>query len=177
MDRAHWGQRVLGRAFLRYLFGKKARHPLRPFWWFLITKGYKTYLLMANNFPEHYPACERETPAGVQAVLDAFGQGCFAEAYDASSGLITFPESLGQLKRGVADVTPELLTRPRIAFFQERNATWAEGTELACIARMTWTMPIRYAVKAQIRRWQRRRPRSLGRPATVPALAAARSRD
>ncbi|MEW6213542.1 MAG: hypothetical protein AB1631_34925, partial [Acidobacteriota bacterium] len=55
IERAFWGQRVLGKAFLRYLFHQKIRHPFDPLYWLLISKGYKTYLMMANNFSEYYP--------------------------------------------------------------------------------------------------------------------------
>jgi hypothetical protein len=50
VEKAYWGQRVLGKAFLRFLFTEKLRHPFEPLYWLLISKGYKTYLMMANNF-------------------------------------------------------------------------------------------------------------------------------
>jgi hypothetical protein len=150
-----WGQRVLGQLFLRHLFAQKLRHPFAPYWWMLISKGYKTYLLMANNFAEHWPRHEVPTPADKQEVLDAFAGTLFPEAYAKETGLIAFTESLGQLKSGVAGITTELLSHPRIAFFAERNPSWKRGTELACIARMTWTMPMYYAAKALWKQWAR----------------------
>ncbi|MDB4968635.1 MAG: hypothetical protein JWN44_4324 [Myxococcales bacterium] len=143
-----WGQRVLGRLFLRHLFAQKLKHPFEPYWWMLISKGYKTYLLMANNFAEHYPRYEAETPAAAQQVLDAFARTLFPMAYHRGSGLIELGHSLGQLKAGVAPISSEMLDNRRIGFFVERNPTWRRGTELACIARMTWTMPLYYGVKA-----------------------------
>jgi hypothetical protein len=162
-----WGQRVLGRLFLRHLFAQKLRHPLDPYWWMLISKGYKTYLLMANNFAEHYPRYEQATPPAAQEVLDAFSETLFPTAYERSSGLIDFDCSLGQLKAGVAAITADMLERPRIRFFAERNPTWARGTELACIARMTWTMPMYYGAKAVWRQWTRLGQQLLGQPSTV----------
>ncbi len=147
--REHWGQRVLGRVFLRELFRKKARHPLSPYYWFLISKGYKTYLLMANNFGEHYPRHEKPTPKTEQAVLDAFASEMFPEAYDPTTGVLSFSESLGQLKPGIADITEELCEKnPRVAFYEAKNPTWRQGTELACIARMSFSMPAYYSLKA-----------------------------
>jgi len=137
LAREYWGQRVLGKVFLRYLFKQKLRRPLRPFWWFLISKGYKTYLLMANNFGEHWPRHERPTPDDRQEILDRFGEAYFPDY-----------ESLGQLKFHVTPITDEQREVPRIAFFEEKNPTWMNGSELACLARMTWTMPLYYSVKA-----------------------------
>lgn len=47
-----WGRRSLGVAFLIYMFKKKLARPSVPLHCFLISRGYKTYLLMANNFNE-----------------------------------------------------------------------------------------------------------------------------
>ena len=151
--REHWGQRVLGRAFLRYLFVQSAKRPLTPFYWFLISKGYKTYLLMANNFPEHFPRFERAMSPRDKAILDAFGTTMYPGDYDAATGLIAFDESHGNLRHGVAAITSELKAKnPRVAFFAEKNPTWSDGTELACIAKMTWSMPLRYALKARMKK-------------------------
>ncbi len=149
VDRAFWGQRVLGKAFLRYLFIQKAKRPFTPFYWILISKGYKTYLLLANNFNEHYPRYESATPQAAQNLMDEFATSLFGHAYSAETGLISFPESLGQLRPGIADVpSGASFKNPRIAYFAKQNPTWAEGTELMCLARMTWTMPLYYVCKS-----------------------------
>jgi hypothetical protein len=49
IERSYWGQGILGKAFLSYMLKQKLKNPFRTFYWFLISKGYKTYLLMANN--------------------------------------------------------------------------------------------------------------------------------
>jgi hypothetical protein len=162
-----WGQRVLGQLFLRHLFAQKLRHPFEPYWWMLISKGYKTYLLMANNFAEHWPRYEAPTPPAQQEILDAFGHALFPEAYHPATGLIAFDHSLGQLKAGVAAITTELLEHPRIAFFAARNPSWKRGTELACIARMTWSMPLYYAGKALWKQWSRLVPKLAGATQTA----------
>ncbi len=155
VTKAHWGQRVLGRAFLRYLLLQKLRNPLVPYYWFLISKGYKTYLLMANNFEDCHPRLEAEMTSWDKAVLDGFATTLYPDAYDGSTGLITFAESHGHVRSGIADITPELCDQiPRVNFFAARNPTWFEGSELACIARMTWSMPLKYALKAQLRSWE-----------------------
>jgi hypothetical protein len=164
---AFWGQRVLGHLFLRHLFAQKLRHPFEAYWWMLISKGYKTYLLMANNFSEHYPRYESDTPRDKQDVLDTFATSLFAEAYRKETGLIDFQRSLGQLKAGVAPITADMLDHPRIRFFNERNPTWPRGTELACIARMTWSMPMYYGAKAVLKQWARLGQQLLGTPSAV----------
>ncbi len=147
IDRAFWGGRALGKAFLRYLFFQKLRHPFGPLYWLLISKGYKTYLMMANNFSEHYPRYDRPTPPDAKALMDAFYSALFSSDYDPKAGVIRTGE-MDRLKAGVAEISEELAgSNPRIAFFQRSNPHWREGIELACIARMTLWMPALYATK------------------------------
>jgi len=148
IDKQYWGQRALGKAFLRYLFIEKLKSPFEPLYWLLISKGYKTYLMMANNFSEHYPRCERPTPARAQMMLDAFYSTLYPDRYDSKTGLIESQTDGCRLKPGVAGIPTAILkSNPKVAFFQQRNPRWAQGAELACIARMTLLMPFQYALK------------------------------
>ena len=55
VEEAYWGQTALQRTFFTYLMKTKLRNPTRPVYWYLISKGYKTYLLLARNVPNHFP--------------------------------------------------------------------------------------------------------------------------
>jgi hypothetical protein len=136
VDAAYWGQSALHWAFLAYLARVKLQTPLQPVFWFLISKGYKTYLLLARNFPTHYPRHERATPAWEQAVLDALARGRYGDAYEPSSGLLRFASEHGRLCEKVAPLTDQLLAMPDVRFFVERNPRHAQGDELCCIGRV-----------------------------------------
>jgi hypothetical protein len=149
IDKSFWGQRALGKAFLGYLFKEKLRQPWQPLYWLLITKGYKTYLMMANNFTEYYPRFDQPTPADKKALIDTFYLALYPGGYDVASGLIHPNAEACHVKTGVANISPLLVeTNPKIAFFQRVNPGWQEGVELACIARMTLWMPFQYALKS-----------------------------
>jgi hypothetical protein len=152
IEKPYWGQQALQKAFLQYLFREKLKRPFTPLYWLLISKGYKTYLMMANNFAEHFPRHEMEMPPDRKAIADAFYLKLFPESYDPATGLISFPAKACQLKSGVAEISSELTaSNPRIAFFEKANPEWRNGVELACLARMTLAMPFRYAVKTFIK--------------------------
>jgi hypothetical protein len=148
VEKQYWGQRCLGKAFLRFLFMEKLKRPFEPLYWLLISKGYKTYLMMANNFSEYYPRFDKATPAQKKALMDAFYGNLYADNYDAQAGLIKSSGETCKLKAGVAAISPALLkANAKIAFFQTTNPDWQKGSELACLARMTLWMPFRYALK------------------------------
>lgn len=147
INKDYWGSKALGIEFLKYLWKLKMKRPGISVYWFLISKGYKTYLLMANNFAVHYPRYEAETPPVYKELMDTFYGKKFGNNYDQSTGIISYEERSCALKEHVAEISAELLRQPRVGFFQQQNPKWKDGHELTCIARMTVWMPFKYALK------------------------------
>lgn len=148
--RKHWGSPVLGIAFLSYLFFLKIRNPFTPVYWFLISKGYKTYLLMAKNFKNYYPNHCFSTPIFEKNLMDKFYGDKFFSRYEPTKGIIRFHDnpSACKLAGGVAPIDEKLQAEvPQIRFFAEKNPNWTQGDELACIAEMTFAMPFQFAAK------------------------------
>jgi len=148
LEREFWGTRVLGKVFLRELFFEKLRRPFQPLYWLLMSKGYKTYLLMANNFAAHYPRYEEQTPPAIKDIQDAFYQQIYPKNYNAQTGLITFDGKSMHLKPTVAPISKDVSISRRVQFFEEKNPNWSFGNELACMAEMTLDMPFKYILKA-----------------------------
>ncbi|HWU44368.1 MAG TPA: hypothetical protein VN132_13045 [Bdellovibrio sp.] len=152
LQQEYWGNGALATAFGRYLTEVKLKNPFTRVYWFLISKGYKTYLLMTNNFPVHYPRHERATPNRYQNIMDVFYKMRFGEKYNPAQGLIHFENSKASyLKWQVAEIDESLRLNQRISFFEQRNPQWKEGVELACIAKVTLWIPLRYAIKRVIK--------------------------
>src|SRR5882672_8380445 len=99
---SHWGDQELRRGWCRYAAAALTAEPGVPLYWFLMTKGYRTYLYLPVFFRDFFPHCDRETPRDLQTLLDAFARQKFGDAYDPHSGLIRFPESHGQLSEDLA---------------------------------------------------------------------------
>ena len=58
----YWGSKVLQNAFFYFIYRYKLLHPFQKKYWLLISKAFKTYLLLKNNFDSSFPAYDRETP-------------------------------------------------------------------------------------------------------------------
>lgn len=153
VDRDCWGQKWLQRAFSRELLRLRLRHPWRRLYWFLISKGYKTYLLMRNNFTM-YPNHERPTPPAVQATLERVARLKFGARYDPARGVVAFPAGTA-VKPEVADVPALDAASPDVRFFLEKNPGWADGDELCCLAEIRLGEMVLAALKYTFRR---RRP-------------------
>ena len=134
IDRAYWGQKQLQLAFARLLASLKVRNPSRPLYWFLISKGYKTYLLLAHAFPRAVPRMGTPEDPALRAVLDELATERFGEQYDRAAGLVRYETPHERVRDGVAPVTEAALANPHVCFFVARNPEHASGVELACLA-------------------------------------------
>ncbi|MBN2359812.1 MAG: hypothetical protein JXR83_10190, partial [Deltaproteobacteria bacterium] len=142
-----WGQTRLQRSFLSYVMRAKLAHPLTPVYWFLISKGYKTYLLLTRNFPEHWPRHDRPTPPWQSALLDDVARHKYSAAWQPERGILHFDLCVGALREQVAPVTEQQLQYPDIRFFCERNPGHAGGDELCCLGRVNHRLWLYYTTK------------------------------
>ena len=163
IDAAWQGGNLLQRAFFLLMLRTKLRHPLRPVYWMLISKGYKTYLLLRHHFPCGFPRPDAPTPPRLQRAMDAYYADRYPAAYDPGRGIIDFGESHGAVRGRIADPPPEAFADPGVGFFLARNPGWREGQELACIAEIRWCDFASHALAAS-----RPRRAAQARPASAP---------
>ncbi|HKQ79832.1 MAG TPA: hypothetical protein VJ810_39430 [Blastocatellia bacterium] len=136
IHREYWGETALPRLWGRHVFSLAERLRETRVYWFLICSGYKTYRYLPLFFREFYPNCERATPAPVKEALDRLGWLKFGGEYDPERGVIRFRQA-EPLQSGVAEITPQRLKDPHVAFFVQANPGHAQGDELACLAELS----------------------------------------
>jgi len=136
LEKKFWGNRALTIAFGLYLAKIVFSNPFRSHYWFLMSKGYKTYLLMTNNTLEYYPRVDCETPAEMKELMDAFYGDRFGSDYDSKNGLVTPSGFRTRLRHKVADIEAWHLDNKHIRFFGEKNPGWKNGIELTCVSRI-----------------------------------------
>jgi hypothetical protein len=129
-----WGSLELFRVFTRHFLQTGRQY--KEFYWFLISKGYKTYKILPLFFNEFYPRCQAETPAYEKALIDAFGSGRYPGEYDQASGVIVYRKQKDKLKQGVADIGEKHLRDEHITFFLQANPGYDRGNDLVCLARL-----------------------------------------
>jgi hypothetical protein len=137
IDRQHWGDPALAHIWGRLALSLIDAYPHDALYWFLISKGYKTYRYLPLFFREFYPRPDMSTPAWASEVIDCLGRTRFPESYDARRGIVRAQNSKDYLREGIAPVTPQRLRDPFVGFFVERNPGHVHGEELCCIAPLT----------------------------------------
>jgi hypothetical protein len=134
VDRGRWGDSALAHVWGRFALTLIDRYPDAGLYWFLISKGYKTYRFLPLFFREFYPRHDAPTPAWAKEILDALGRHKYPTAYDPAAGVVRADGHKDRLRPGVAELTAERLHDLHVRFFAQRNPGHARGDELCCLA-------------------------------------------
>lgn len=153
----YWGQTALQRAFCWQIFLTWLRNPGRPTYWYLISKGFKTYLLLTRNWIHAWPTVTHPTGAFEARVLHDISVRLFGDSYKPDRGVIVFDTPMGRVRDGLAPPEPAL-EDPDVRFFVEHNPGHARGEELACLGRLELLLFV-YFVLRQLFPGLRRRAR------------------
>lgn len=131
---SYWGGFELPRLWGAYAFSLMEHERSRECYWFLMTKGYKTYRFLPVFFNEFFPCFEDSSNPELSVVRDEFAARLFTQHYDPAAGVISFGGKRDHLRQGVADIEPARLKDPHVSHFLKLNPEWELGDELACIA-------------------------------------------
>lgn len=136
MHHAHWGNPILSIAWLKYAGKVKAQYYDYPLFWFLIVKGHRTYRYLPVFSKKFYPTHKEKTPEYEQSLLDFLAKDMFGKYYIQQQGIIHYPQR-GQLKEPWTKIPDTLGKRDEIKFFCERNSSYINGDELACLCELS----------------------------------------
>ncbi|MEX2138994.1 MAG: hypothetical protein WD894_07015 [Pirellulales bacterium] len=133
VDREFWGDPALSHVWGHLALSLIDKYHDEPLYWYLISKGYRTYRFLPVFFHEFYPRHDVPTPPAEAAVLHALGRSKFGDTYDDSKGIIR-PRNPCQLRDGLGEITAARMRDPHVRFFLDSNPAHALGDELCCLA-------------------------------------------
>lgn len=143
IDRECWGTQELVKGFCRRA-GELHGRTGKKLYWFLISKGHRTYRYLPLFAKRFHPHPERAEPFLEKFAGEIAGK-MFGNAWKGEEGVIRFSESAGQLKKEIASV-PE--ASPWAEFFLRKNPGHAEGDELVCLTEMEEGNLRKFALRA-----------------------------
>ena len=136
IDKAFWGRRELFR-----VFGGLFRHYLEqqqePIYWFLMTKGIRTYMLLPLFFENFYPNCMMKIPQEYQALRERLARQKFGDFYLKDRGIVRVQPRADRLQCELACIPEHKFNNPHVRFFAEHNPGYTDGDELVCLARIS----------------------------------------
>lgn len=137
IDPAFWGGQALVKSWARFMGALLTQDRSRRLVWFLISKGYRTYLYLPLFFHEFYPRADRSTPAFERELIGTLGALKYPHDFDPASGVIRVAETHGHLQPLLADTPTHRREHPHVRFFLETNPGFARGDELVCVAEIS----------------------------------------
>lgn len=137
VDRNYWARNELARCWGRFALDLIDAHTAGELYWFLITKGYKTYRFLPTFFREYYPSLDGSMPASLMRLVSQLAADRYPRRYNVETGIVAADRDGYRLRVGVAEITPERLRDPHVRFFVEKNPGHPRGDELCCIAPLT----------------------------------------
>src|SRR5258708_6994538 len=124
----------LGVELSRYFMNIQEQFPQNKVYYILISKGWRSYKIVAFFFKEFAPCYDKPTTAYDKAVMDAFGEKKYPHHYNPATGVVTFspqrarPESLDAIPSSIDAHTHVSL---------RWNPGYLDGHELVCVARVS----------------------------------------
>jgi len=134
IDKEYWGSLELYKCFAQF-FVKPGEGDDR-FYWFLTSKGYKTYKILPLFFENFYPDYRTDTPTEVKSIMNRFGEIKYPDDYDKEKGVIVYKGTRDRLKSGIADIEEKHIKDPDIKFFLEKNPGFKDGDDLVCLTEL-----------------------------------------
>jgi hypothetical protein len=131
IDQEHWGSMTLFRTFGKLLFELMDGNPGKKTYWFLITKGYRTYLMLPVFFNKYYPRYDEETPPYEKGLIEHLANTKYNGKYDRQRGIIKADSYY--LRDELARIPEGKQKNPKVRFFIQSNPGYTKGEELACV--------------------------------------------
>lgn len=137
IEPAFWGSHELAKGWCKVAAMVMQENPGHRLFWFLISKGFRTYLYLPLFFQDYYPHCDTTQDSDTRALLTTLAKDKFGSAFHLQSGILRFQESLGQLTPELAEIPAARLQDRHVQFFLKLNPHYASGDELACLAEVS----------------------------------------
>jgi hypothetical protein len=127
-----WGTPVLARGWIALVRAIQASRPDEPWYWLLLSSGFRTYRFLPVFWREFWPRHDAEPGEATKRMLSALARARFDGCYDEQAGVVRFPRPQ-RLRSHLAGIPEGRETDLHVRFFLERNPGHARGDELVCL--------------------------------------------
>lgn len=134
VDHAYWREQALAGAFGHLMLKMLKEHGDEECYWFLISKGHRTYRFLPVFFERFIPGPDAPDAPHLRSLLDAVARFKFAAAYDAEAGLVRASGQTDRLRPEWCAPAARQEGDRFVSYFRTRNPGFERGDELACLA-------------------------------------------
>ena len=138
MDPRAWRSSILSRTWGHAVFHLKAQMGNIPFWWVLLSSGFRTYRFLPVFFQNYWPCPHQESSPETVAFAHRLALDQYGDAFFPEEGLVRFPKPQ-VLRPHLNNHLKTRLRNPHVAYFVEKNPHHHQGDELLCLAEVSKT--------------------------------------
>lgn len=133
----YWGSQELVKGWCKTVGGLIAGAPEKKWYWFLLSKGHRTYMYLPLFFEKYYPALNKSEEADLFPIIDTCAKAMYGSNWKPEKRVITFEKSHGELKEIHTETTlKKVKSNVHIDFFLQKNPGFERGDELTCMAEL-----------------------------------------
>lgn len=131
----HWGSLIMIKGWCTAVGEIIATDRKKVWYWYLMSKGHRTYMYLPLFFYSFYPAADnKEHDQALKPIIDRVSSIMYPENWKPEEGVIKFDSDAGALSPELVQGTYDRKKNAHVAFFLERNPGFHKGDELVCMA-------------------------------------------
>jgi hypothetical protein len=132
----HWGSQEMMRGWGISVGKIIATDTAKKWYWFLLSKGHRTYMYLPLFFNDYYPSIQEQANDDLKNIIEETASKLYPNYYNSATGLVVFDTTMGELKPALAKSTWEKQSKPHVKLFLERNPGFYKGDELVCMTQL-----------------------------------------
>jgi hypothetical protein len=141
IDHRYWGDQALPKAFCEFAALLKRKTPDTSLFWFLISKGHRTYRYLNAFAHAYFPHPLRRDINLLQQRSALVARLLFGEKFNATTGIVHFAESAAFLKPEWHVESTKAMSSAKSALaikhFEALNPGYQNGDELVCMTELS----------------------------------------
>ena len=107
-------------------------------YWFLISKGIKTYMYLPTYFKNFSPKEDYNESEVEKKIKDIYAEKIYGRRYCKENGIVKNDGTNDFLRENVVVLSEKQLKNKNIQFFLEKNPNYQKGDELVCLAEISF---------------------------------------
>lgn len=133
-----WGTIELIRGWCFSVAQIMKTEPNKTWYWFLLSKGHRTFMYLPLFFETYYPQCDGipEEQKVLFELMEELASQIYPDLYEKGSGIIRFPYEGGELKESLAQGTFDKSSKKHVSWFIQKNPHFYKGDELICLSKI-----------------------------------------
>ncbi len=133
----HWGSLVMVKGWCTAVGEIIATDRSKDWYWYLLSKGHRTYMYLPLFFHEYYPSVhDGSQDEKLKSIADRVSAILYPKYWLPKAGVLKFESDAGALSSELAQGTYARKKNEQVAFFLEKNPGFYRGDELVCTAEL-----------------------------------------